>query len=933
MSDRKHIFVGRKTELEKFQQSLGQTGAVQRLLFKPGHGVKPRVFLPYGIGGIGKSELSKRCLALARKAGWKTITIDWEKVEYRPVEPLQVMDAIAEKLQGEYTKSIVAPYISDRNRAGPTRDKVHRYRAEHPEEWQKLVEGVRSGGAMLPSTKAKVAAAAISTTLDVGPKVIAKAYDLLVDKMVERKVLKPDEASLYKNTDTQLAHHVVKAILKAADDHAVVILLDTCEILSLSLEEFLRDSVVCPAVEQGGPLIFIVSGRFSQYREREVEDADGNRRRVKGYADRLTDPQPIVWDLSLFVDLEVAEYLGGWGLDPAPELVAFVQRLARGVPFAVQLIADALLKIGVERVRKEFPPKDPAEFSPQEMVTLVVRRFLRYCLDDPVDETRLRALAVLRRRDDDALRAVWQLTPAERPRQLLTDLEARYGFVQPGEGALHEVVREFLRDSLRVDDRETARIIGQLACTHYRPLWEHETNTLSTIAERLAEQRWRTLTLDTLNALCWSDETAAIHFLAGRALEALEFDPGFAKGLVKLAREFRGSAEWWSSRSSRHFDGIARIVEGKGREGMAGLDELLRDAAELGLDNSQRCILQMWRAGNLADQGKPGEALKVCREAEQIASADESLLHALARRYGEVGNDLGFKQGAAVVSPEGKLAYERAVALDTTQAAYHNGLGAMLAVSKRADQLQLSLPIFTRAIELNPSYATAYNNRGNTHKALKDYAAALADYGRAIELNPTYATAFYNRGNTHAELKDYAAALADYGRAIELNPTYATAFYNRGNTHAELKDYAAALADYGRAIELNPSYATAYNNRGLTHHELKDYAAALADYGRAIELNPTDVTAYNNRGLTHHELKDYAAALADCGRAIELNPTDATPVYNTACAYALQSDLEQACEWLHRAICMDAKYVEMARTDSDFDSIRNTEEFQALLKS
>jgi hypothetical protein len=78
-------------------------------------------------------------------------------------------------------------------------------------------------------------------------------------------------------------------------------------------------------------------------------------------------------------------------------------------------------------------------------------------------------------------------------------------------------------------------------------------------------------------------------------------------------------------------------------------------------------------------------------------------------------------------------------------------------------------------------------------------------------------------------------------------------------------------------------------------------------------------------------LKDYAAALADYARAIELDPTYSSPVYGTACVFALQHDVGQACTWLRRAIQMSGEYVEMARTGTNFDSIRDTPEFQALL--
>jgi hypothetical protein len=50
-----------------------------------------------------------------------------------------------------------------------------------------------------------------------------------------------------------------------------------------------------------------------------------------------------------------------------------------------------------------------------------------------------------------------------------------------------------------------------------------------------------------------------------------------------------------------------------------------------------------------------------------------------------------------------------------------------------------------------------------------------------------------------------------------------------------------------------------------------------------------------------------------------------------ACVYALQEASAQACVWLRRAIGMTNRYAQMARTDSDFDGIRATAEFEALM--
>ena len=232
---------------------------------------------------------------------------------------------------------------------------------------------------------------------------------------------------------------------------------------------------------------------------------------------------------------------------------------------------------------------------------------------------------------------------------------------------------------------------------------------------------------------------------------------------------------------------------------------------------------------------------------------------------------------------------------------------------------QLAIVILTQFIELNPSSAEAYSNRGSCYRELKNYELALADYNKAIKLNPRYSIAYYNRGNFYQELenhelaladcskaielnprdsiayccrgnsyhdlKNYELSLTDYNKAIELNPRYAMAYCCRGNSYQELKNYELALADYSKAVELNSRYATAYNNRGHCYYELKNYDLSLADYNKAIELNPSFVIAYDNRGVCYNDLKNYELAFADYNKAIELNPRSFVTYVNRGVGY------------------------------------------------
>ena len=64
-----------------------------------------------------------------------------------------------------------------------------------------------------------------------------------------------------------------------------------------------------------------------------------------------------------------------------------------------------------------------------------------------------------------------------------------------------------------------------------------------------------------------------------------------------------------------------------------------------------------------------------------------------------------------------------------------------------------------------------------------------------------------------------------------------------------------------------------------------------------------------------------------------MKPDDHEAWYNKACSYAIQGNIEQSLENLQKAINLNPdEYRKMAKTDSDFDAIREDERFQALIE-
>ena len=193
---------------------------------------------------------------------------------------------------------------------------------------------------------------------------------------------------------------------------------------------------------------------------------------------------------------------------------------------------------------------------------------------------------------------------------------------------------------------------------------------------------------------------------------------------------------------------------------------------------------------------------------------------------------------------------------------------------------------YSKAIELDPSFASAYHNRGILYNNLGEQQKALNDYNKAIELDPSYAFAYNGRGNVYRGFGERQKALDDYNKAIELDPSFAYAYNGRGNVYSDLGEQQKALEDYNKAIELDSSYAHAYNGRGNVYSNLGEQQKALEDYNKAIELDLNYKFAYRNRGLLYSKLGNLEAAVKDYTQAIQLDPKYKNAYLNRADAYS-----------------------------------------------
>jgi len=219
----------------------------------------------------------------------------------------------------------------------------------------------------------------------------------------------------------------------------------------------------------------------------------------------------------------------------------------------------------------------------------------------------------------------------------------------------------------------------------------------------------------------------------------------------------------------------------------------------------------------------------------------------------------------------------------------------------------LKIIFYTKAIELNPDYIAAFNNRGNAYQKLGKNKEAISDYNQTIYLQPDFAPAYLNRGNIFQDSGKFEKAIQDYSKAIELDPKNKLAYHFRANSFNKVGWFDDALKDYSRAIELDPKYAMAFLDRADAMQDSGRDKEAIQDYNRALELNPDLAKAYNNRGMSYKNLKMYQDSIIDHKKAIEVKPDYAGAYYNLGCTYWELKDWDAVIKAWEKCLELDPK--------------------------
>ena len=217
-------------------------------------------------------------------------------------------------------------------------------------------------------------------------------------------------------------------------------------------------------------------------------------------------------------------------------------------------------------------------------------------------------------------------------------------------------------------------------------------------------------------------------------------------------------------------------------------------------------------------------------------------------------------------------------------------------VEAQSKNFQLAVDYISKAIDIDGTNATFYNNRANAFKELSRLSEASADYEKAIKLKPDYAEAFYNQGNVLQGLGEFDKAIHAYKKTISIFPRHLDSIINLGNSSRSLRKYKDAKVYYDQALSIKPDYAEIYFNQGNLSKELGELVEALQYFNKAIQLAPNYAQVYTNIGNVLTDLRRFEEAIFAYDKAINIKPNYVAAYLNRGNAFKVGGKFKEAIE-------------------------------------
>jgi tetratricopeptide (TPR) repeat protein len=245
----------------------------------------------------------------------------------------------------------------------------------------------------------------------------------------------------------------------------------------------------------------------------------------------------------------------------------------------------------------------------------------------------------------------------------------------------------------------------------------------------------------------------------------------------------------------------------------------------------------------------------------------------------------------------------------------------------------LALAAAVRAIELDSTLAEAHTSLASIRQDYDwDWAASESEYRRAIELNPSYATAHQWYGNLLSVLGRHNEAILHGRQARQLAPLSARIAVDLGYVFFHARQYDNAIQEGLKALELEPNLASSHELLGRAYLSKNLGTKAIAEFQAAAALTQNNKTDRALLAYSYAKTGRKDLALKTVGELSSV-PSSSVPFYRIAMIYVALDKKQNAMLTLEQAFSSKQdKWLQLIGVEEAFDPLRSQPRFQAIVK-
>jgi len=236
-----------------------------------------------------------------------------------------------------------------------------------------------------------------------------------------------------------------------------------------------------------------------------------------------------------------------------------------------------------------------------------------------------------------------------------------------------------------------------------------------------------------------------------------------------------------------------------------------------------------------------------------------------------------------------------------------------------------------KAVELDSSLSEAHTSLGYSLRAFDwDFDSAGKEFRRAIELNPSYATAHHWNAMNLGLLGRPKEALAEMRKAENLDPLSLIINSDLAEFLLLTHSYDESVEQGRKIIEMDSTFPIGHKQLGDAYLLKQMDKEAVAELQKAVRLSgdsPICIADLARAYVASGKMNEAVTLLSDLKKSSNASFTNAAQI---AMIYASMGDNDQAMHWLERAY--EERFNPSILLRSGFDPLRSDPRFEDLMR-